>query len=458
MFANVEAVSPETVHAVQQSNERCGIREGAYTAIMQGVGENYFTAFGLLLRASTAQIGLLTALPAFLGTFAQLASIFWLRWFDRRQHVVVAAAYAQALLWIPLLALPLLFPAYGVSVLIACAIPFVVAGHFAIPAWNSLITDLIDPVRRGAYFARRARIMSVTSFGSLIAAGVLLTWTAELHRPWVGFAVVFLVAAYARGMAALYLRRLDDTQAAGPKTRDLGLKGFRDPQHRPFFKFLLFSGTINFGAMVAGPYIAVYVLRDLGFSYVLYSAWAGASVMGGYMALNAWGRIGDCYGNKKLLFASGVGLPVIPALYLFTKDVGWIIVINGVAGLMWSGFHLGLQNIVYDLAESQARAGAVAISNGVNATGAFLGTMAGGWLSTQAPTTFTIADIGVHFPSNLPMVFLASALCLLASLFLIRLFKEARIVEPISHHALFLELPLIKPMMDVLGSRIGHQP
>ena len=97
------------------------------------------------------------------------------------------------------------------------------------------------------------------------------------------------------------------------------------------------------------------------------------------MALNAWGRIGDCYGNKKLLVASGFGLPVIPALYLFTQDVGWIIVINGMAGLMWSGFHLGLQNIVYDLAESQARAGAVAISNGVNATGAFLGTMAGGW-------------------------------------------------------------------------------
>lgn len=458
MTAHIEAVSPQPARAVQQSNERCGIREGAYTAIMQGVGENYLTAFALLLRASTAQIGLLTALPAFLGTFAQLASIFWLRWFDRRQRVVVAAAYAQALLWLPLLGLPLLFPAYGVSLLIACAIPFVVAGHFAIPAWNSLITDLINPARRGAYFARRARVMSVTSFASLIAAGILLTWTAEHQRAWLGFAVVFLVAAFTRGMAAVYLGRLDDIQAAEAKPRDLGFKDFSDPQHRPFLNFLLFSGAINFGAMVAGPYIAVYVLRDLGFSYVLYSAWAGASIVGGYMALNAWGRIGDAYGNKKLLLAAGVGLPVIPALYLFTKDVGWIIVINGMAGLMWSGFHLGLQNIVYDLAESQARAGAVAISNGVNAAAAFLGTMAGGWLSTKAPTTFEILGVGVHFPSNLPMVFLASTLCLVAALFLIRLFEETRIVEPISHHALFLELPLIKPMRDVLGSRIGHQP
>ena len=125
---------------------------------------------------------------------------------------------------------------------------------------------------------------------------------------------------------------------------------------------------------------------------------------------------------------------------------------------MWSGFHLGLQNIVYDLAESQARAGAVAVSNGVNASGAFLGTMAGGWLSTKAPAAFDVGGVAVQFASNLPLVFVTSTLCLFGSLFLIRLFNEARIVEPISHHALFLELPLIKPMMDVLGSRIGHQP
>jgi MFS family permease len=425
---------------------------------MQGVGENYFTAFALLFKASTAQVGLLTALPAFIGTFAQLASVFYLRWFDHRQQVVVVTAVIQALLWLPLLGLPLLFPGHSVALLIACAVPFVVAGHFAIPAWNSLITDLIDPSRRGAYFARRARVMSLTSFASLMVAGGLLTWTAQQHVAWVGFAAVFLAAAAARGMAALYLRRLDAIRLGATHSRDLVLKDFMDRQHQPFLKFLLFSGAIQFAAMVAGPYIAVYLLRDLHFSYFLYSAWAGASIIGGYLALNGWGRIGDCYGNKKLLLASGVGLPLIPALYLLTKDVGWIIAINAVAGILWSGFHLGLQNIVYDLEESHARAGAVAISNGVSATGAFLGTMAGGWLSSEAPTSFAVAGIGVDFPSNLPLVFVTSTLCLLGSLFLIRLLKEARIVEPISHHALFLELPLIKPMMDVLGSRVGHQP
>jgi hypothetical protein len=171
----VEAAPSTRASAIRASNEQAGVWEGACTAVMQGIGENYLTAFALMLQASAAQVGLLTAFPAFIGTLAQLASVIWLRWFDHRHQVVFICAALQALLWLPLFVLPLMFPAYGVSLLILWAVPFVVVGHFSIPAWNSLITDLIDPSRRGAYFARRARVMSVTCFASLILGGAALT-------------------------------------------------------------------------------------------------------------------------------------------------------------------------------------------------------------------------------------------------------------------------------------------
>lgn len=131
-------------------NEQHGIREGAGTAVMQGAGENFFTAFALTFHATTSQIGLLNVLPAFIGTFAQLASVLWLRWFDHRHAIVVAGATTQAILWLPLLLLPFLFPEYGVILIITCAVLLVVVGHFTIPAWNSLITDLLDPNTRGS--------------------------------------------------------------------------------------------------------------------------------------------------------------------------------------------------------------------------------------------------------------------------------------------------------------------
>jgi MFS family permease len=427
---------------------------------MQGAGENYFTAFALTQHATTSQIGLLNALPAFLGTFAQLASVLWLRWFDHRHRIVVAGAAAQALLWLPLLSLPLAFPEYGAALLLACAVPFVVVGHFSIPAWNSLITDLIDPDRRGRYFAKRARAMSAVSFAALVVGGVVLHLTEQLGVVWTGFALLFAAAAVARGFAAHYLRRLDESGMLVSEETNLRLRDFAlTGRNAGFLRFLLFSGSMHAASLLAGPYFAVYLLRDLHFTYVEYSAWASAAIVGGFMALNAWGHIGDRFGNKTLLLATGFGIPLLPLLYLFAEGVLWAMFINGLAGVIWSGFNLGLQNSVYDLVESRDRAGAVAISNGVNSTGAFLGTIAGGWLSTVAPSHLTVWGLEIQLASSLAIVFFVSALARLAvALLFIRPLKEARDVEPISHRELFQELPLIKPMMDVLGRRIGHQP
>lgn len=284
---------------------------------MQGAGENYFTAFALLLQAAS--------LPAFIGTFAQLGSVMWLRRFDHRQGVVVTGAAMQALLWLPLLLLPMAFPEYGVALLIACAVPFVAVGHFSIPAWNSLITDLIDADRRGEYFARRARVMSVASFAALVTGGFILSWTERHEAAWTGFATLFLAGAVARGFAAGFLQRLDESEAPITEHMTLRLHDFvRTGRHAAFLRFLLFSGSMHFAALLAGPYFAVYLLRDLHFTYLEYSAWASAAIIGGFLALHTWGRIGDRYGNRKLLLATGLGLPVLPACYLVSDALWWM--------------------------------------------------------------------------------------------------------------------------------------
>src|SRR5207249_886114 len=76
--------------------------------------------------------------------------------FHHRKALILVGAAGQAVVWLPLLALPLVFREDAPWLLIACAVAYVAMGHFAIPAWNSLITDLVDPDQRGAYFGQRA--------------------------------------------------------------------------------------------------------------------------------------------------------------------------------------------------------------------------------------------------------------------------------------------------------------
>jgi hypothetical protein len=302
--------------------------------------------------------------------------------------------------------------------------------------------------------------MSATSFTALVSGGLLLHWAEQRHIAWVGFAILFMIATVARAGATYYLRRLDDSDA--PVTAHLHLRlqeCVLAGRHGAFCRFLLFSGLMHFTSLLAGPYFAVYLLRDLHLSYAEYSAWAAASIIGGFLALNSWGHIGDRFGNRKLLLVTGFGIPLLPALYLLTDGVWGLILINGLAGMVWSGFNLGLQNSVYDLVESEERAGAVAFSNGVIATSSFLGTMTGGWLSTVLAPEMALGGFEAHFVSNLAVIFLISAVLRLAvAITFIKTLKETRQVQPISHRELFQELPLIKPMMDVLGRRIGHQP
>ncbi len=434
-------------------SRRYGIREGAFQAIMLGGGENYLSAFALLLHASAFQIGLLSALPQLIGTGAQLLSVKALSWVRHRKSLILTGAAGQAFVWLPLLALPLVFPEQGPWWLIACAVAYVAMGHFAIPAWNSLITDLVDPNRRGAYFGHRARVMTVSSFTALCGAGLILHSAEAWERPWMGFAVIFLAASAARGVSTAYLARIDESSVPVTREDEFRLLAFlRRERGSNFRRFLLFSGLMHGCVLIAGPYFVIYMLRDLHLTYLEYSLWLAAGVIGQFITLKPWGRLGDRYGNKKVLVATGLLVPFLPMLYVISANLYFLLAVNFLGGVIWAGLALGLQNYVFDAVRPEDRAKGVAIGNTVNAAGWFVGAMIGSWLAGVLPGEIALEGLEVRPASNLPFVFFISgALRLVVSLSLLRSFREARSVEPISHRDLVGELPLIKPLTEAFG-------
>lgn len=442
----------EDIHA---KSRRYGHRDGAFYAAMQGGGENYLSAFALLLQATPFQIGLLSALPQLVGTVAQLLSIKVLNRLPHRKAVMLGGAAGQTFMWLPLLALPLLFPRYGSWLLIACAVLYVAMGHFMIPAWNSLLTCLVGAHERGAYFAQRARIMALSNFSALCLAGLILQLAQSGGRSWMGFVVIFLLAASARAVSTLAMARVDESGTRVAREADLRLWDFLRHEHSTNFKrFILFSGLMHLCVLMAGPYFVVYMLRDLHFTYVEYGAWLAAGVLAQFLTLKPWGRISDRYGNKKVLVMTGLIVPFLPMLYLFSTHLGFLVLVNFLGGAIWAGLALGLQNYVFDTVRPENRAKGIAIWNTFNAMGWFLGAMLGGWLATVAPAEIALPGMELRFASNLPIVFfLSGVLRLMVSLSLLRTFGEARPVEVISHRDLLTELPFVKPVTAIFGKR-----
>ena len=441
--------------AAREKGLRSQVQEGACAAVMQGSGETYLSAFALLLHSTPFQIGLLAAVPPIIGTIAQLLSVKVLDRVHSRKPLILLGAAGQALAWLPLFVLPMLFPGYGSWLLLTAVMLYFAMGHLTVPAWNSVITDMIDDDRRGLYFARRAKVVAVTSFAALSVAGLILHTSETWTNPAWGFAIIFLLAGIARLMSAGYLTRLKESPRRDVSGRDTGVRDFLRARRSVMFRrFLLFSGSFHVAAMMAGPFFVVYLLRDLHLTYLQYGAWLAAPILGQLLSLQEWGHIADTYGNKKVLVLTGLIIPILPVLYIFSSDWILLVGINFLSGLIWPGFSLSLGNYVFDAVKPSDRTKGVAIYNAVNAIGAGIGAMLGSWLATVAPSQLVLFGLSLPLASNLPILFLVSGILrLMVSLTLLNTFEERRRVTPITHRNLMSELPLIRPIAAAIGAR-----
>jgi len=377
--ASAEAASTEV-------SLRHSIKDAAAYAVMMGIGETYLSAFALFLKASTPQIGLLASLPPLLGSLAQIVSAWLGRLAGRRKPIILAGAGLQALAWLPITLLPLLFPSAAVPLLITSVVVYQCGAHLAAPQWASLMGDLVPMKRRGRFFARRTSIVSLVTFVSLAVGGLVLHGTTEAGNTLAGFLVLFGVAMLARGISTYHLARMQDPDG---QVAALELPAreswWRKLRKSNFARFSVFYALMQFSVATASPFFAVYMLRDLEFSYAQFMANTGISVLAQFLTLTQWGRISDAFGNRRILSVTGFMLPLMPLLWLVSPNFWYLLLVQILSVLSWAGFTLGASNFLYDLVARENRATYLAVHNVLASTGIFCGALLGGYLGLVLP-------------------------------------------------------------------------
>ncbi len=152
---------------------RHSVRDGMAYSVQVGAGETYFSAFALFLRATAPQVALVSTLPLLLASFAQLFSA-WIGNYVGRRRLVILGCALQALLWLPILLVPVLFSGYAIPALLVLLVLYHSANNLSAPQWTSIMRDLVSERRRGRYFAHRTRLTTITTFGSLVLCGLIL--------------------------------------------------------------------------------------------------------------------------------------------------------------------------------------------------------------------------------------------------------------------------------------------
>ena len=427
---------------------------------MMGIGETYLSAFALFLKASTPQIGLLSSLPPLLGSLAQILSAALGRTFGIRKPIMLVGAGIQAFAWLPIMLLPLLFPEAAVPLLITAVVIYHCGAHLAAPQWASLMGDLIPMKRRGRFFARRTRIISLVTFLSLALGGLFLNESSVAGYTLIGFIVLFSIAMIARGVSVYHLSCMHDP--AGHVT-DLRIpvetSWWSRLANSNFARFSIFYALMQFSVAVASPFFAVYMLRDLQFSYTQFMANTGMSVLAQFLTLSQWGRISDVFGNRRVLSVTGMLLPLMPLLWIFSPNFWYLLVVQMLSGLSWAGFTLGASNFLYDLTEPQKRATYLAIHNVLASTGIFLGATLGGFLGIMLPLEIQTFGVYVVWSSSLLGVFAISALLrMLVLLVLMPTIKEVRRVRPTSFSRVIFRVTRVHALAGLVFDIVGTKP
>jgi MFS family permease len=420
---------------------RVSLKDGVFASIMSGVTEQYFTPFALALGATAPQIGWVSGFPQLFGSLSQLFSVQAVYHIGGRRKLLVGLVTAQATLLALIALLAWTGAGQPIALFLVLLVLFVSAGSLAGPAWGSLMTEYIPKEKRGRYFGWRNRIVGLVHVASMVAAGLLLYRTSAVS-PVFGFAIIFAAGTLARLVSAAYIARMRDVPQRHDPAADFTFYRFIVRfRHSNFVKFVAFSATMMLATYLSAPFFAVFMLRDLGFSYLTYMMVQVLATLAGLFALPMWGMHADAVGNARVLRLSGFFACMIPLLWLASRNVVYLACVQMLSGFVWSGFTLAASNFIYDAVTPSKRVRCISYFNVLNGIAIFSGAVLGGFLSTKLP------PIQGH---SLLTLFLISGACRLTVYFaLFNRFREVRVSREVSIRELFFSVVGIRPLVGM---------
>ena len=397
---------------------------------MSGLTLNYVTPFALTMKATTAQIGLLSSIPNFTMSLVQLAAPALSERAGSRKGFILPVVFLHALMWLPILLTPYLFHSNQVWWLILFQTLGTAFDSMSNPPWGSMMADLVLEGIRGRFFGNRNRIMGLVSMVfSYAAGGILQLFTGNTN---LAFTVIFSGAIASRLASLYFLSQMNEPLSPTIKKKGhtsllVISKGLLSTNTG---RFIVYCSLINLTTLIAGPFFAPYMLRELKFNYITYTIINSASALTTLGFMTWWGRRTDRAGSIKILKITSFMIPFVPIMWVVSGNVYWIILAQILAGFAWSGFQLSSNIFIYDASPQENRTRYIALNNALLFLGISIGSLAGGFIAPHLPLIK-----GSYFLS----IFLLSGLTrsVVVLLFLPHL-SEVRDVPPVSIRELLL--------------------
>lgn len=418
---------------------RASTSEGVFNAASSSITNTFITPLALALKATNAEIGMLSAVQNFAHTVAQVPGAKMTEYYSRKSIWMISQLMSKILLWVPIIFLP--FLPFGNPVLVLIVLMAFIAffAGLRVPAWSSLMGDLVPLKIRGNYFGIRNMITGLAGIAATIAAGFLVTIY--------GFSFIFLLAILLSVISIFFFVRMYE-----PHFR--GIFHYRhafsfDPHgwktslsvNKALVIFTIYLFFMNFATEIAAPFYTVYMLKDLNISYLWFAVLTTIGAVVRIFSFKYWGRLNDRFGARKILLVTGFFGCFTPLLWMFISTVSQIALVKIFDGFIWAGFDLVIFNYLLDVTPANKRPQYVANHNFFAGFGIIIGALTGGFLAES----LQLSTFG--WLQGLQIIFLISFVLRIAVLSLLPKIREIDIKhsELVPLRYVFLQAMAVEP-------------
>ena len=375
-----------------------------------------FASFGTILPLFVASmtnsatlIGLVPAIHSAGWLLPQLFMASHTARLRRCKRMVMLATIHERLPFLGLAIIALFLPKIGTRLGLTLTFTMLVwqglGGGITANAWTSMISKIIPPEMRGAFFGAQSAVLYLFISGAAVCAGYLLNW---LDPPF-DFTACFLAAVFFFILSWLALNLTREPEGSEKMAAENQAPFWRNAsrilkQDVNFNWFLAARFLSQFATMGFAFYI-VYALRRFNMNEVTAGYFTATLTISQTLANVGMGWLGDRIGHRWMLILGAAAAMSSSALAWLASSLAWffpIFLLSGLANVsMWT---ISMAMTVNFSSEAD-RPFYIGLSQTLTAPATIIAPLIGGWIADTSgftptfaiSTILSIALIGILF-------------------------------------------------------------
>ncbi|MGB6063729.1 MAG: MFS transporter [Desulfomonilaceae bacterium] len=371
---------------------RALLYEGVCSQIMDTfTGGAILVAFALLLGASNTMVGLLAAISP-LTQVLQIPTVYFVDRAMSRKAIVVVSSFLSRIFWLVVAIIPWLVAVeQRLPVLLICLFLYFSLGSISACGFNPWIRDFVPEKIMGRYFGKCMAAATAAGAAVTVVTAVSLGM-AKWYTPnqFIPYSVLFVLGG-GIGLAGVYLlQKVPEprkTASTAQSVFDTLGPPFRDFNFR---RLLTFLGTWFFAINLAGPFYAVYMIKQLHVPMALVVSLSALSQVASVLSFRTWGRAADRFSNKSVLFVTGrmyIGCILLWPFLAFSNRYSLVIpllvIIHVLSGISTAGLSLCTGNIALRAAPQGKATAFLAVNTLVHGIAAASAPIVGGIIADR---------------------------------------------------------------------------